>query len=123
MKAGIHPEYRLVVFQDSGTKKQFIVGSTVTSHETVTIGKETYPLVLVDISSDSHPFYTGVSTLVDTAGQVDRFKKRMSKKVEISEQSEIDKAKPKAAAPKKPAISKGKQKRGKVETVKPKKAA
>ncbi|MBR3215809.1 MAG: type B 50S ribosomal protein L31, partial [Exiguobacterium sp.] len=60
MKQGIHPEYRKVVFMDSTTEFKFITGSTRYSNETITMedGNE-YPLIRVDVSSDSHPFYTG----------------------------------------------------------------
>jgi large subunit ribosomal protein L31 len=77
MKKGIHPVYRPVVFQDVQANKSFISRSTVKSKETVAWedGK-TYPLVKLDISAFSHPFYTGQQRLVDTAGRIDRFKKR-----------------------------------------------
>ena len=77
MKQGIHPEYRPVVFMDTTTGFKFLSGSTKTSSETVVWedGNE-YPLLRVEITSDSHPFYTGKSKLVDTAGRVDRFNKK-----------------------------------------------
>ena len=77
MKKSIHPVYRTVVFQDVQAKKSFVTRSTVTAKETTTWedGK-TYPLVKLDISAFSHPFYTGQQRLVDTAGRIDRFKKR-----------------------------------------------
>jgi large subunit ribosomal protein L31 len=77
MKKGIHPVYRPVVFQDVQANKSFISRSTVKSKETVAWedGKS-YPLVKLDISAFSHPFYTGQQRLVDTAGRIDRFKKR-----------------------------------------------
>jgi large subunit ribosomal protein L31 len=77
MKKGIHPVYRPVVFQDVQANKSFITRSTVRAKDTVTWedGK-TYPLFKVDISAFSHPFYTGEQRVVDTAGRIDRFKKR-----------------------------------------------
>ena len=77
MKKGIHPEYREVVFQDISTGFTFLTRSTVKSKETTTWndGKE-YPLVKVEVSSQSHPFYTGKQKIVDTAGRVDRFRRK-----------------------------------------------
>ena len=81
MKKDIHPNYRPVVFQDNSADFAFLTKSTVETKETVTWtdGKE-YPLVRVDISSQSHPFYTGKQNIVDTAGRVDRFKRKYGKK-------------------------------------------
>ena len=77
MKKAIHPVYRPVVFQDVQANKSFVTRSTINAKETTTWedGK-TYPLVKLDISAFSHPFYTGQQRLVDTAGRIDRFKKR-----------------------------------------------
>ena len=81
MKKDIHPNYRPVVFQDNSADFAFLTKSTVETKETITWtdGKE-YPLVRVDISSQSHPFYTGKQNIVDTAGRVDRFKRQYGKK-------------------------------------------
>ena len=76
MKKDIHPDYRQVVFMDTTTGYQFLSGSTKHSNETVEFEGETYPLVKLEISSTSHPFYTGKSKLVDTAGRVDKFMSR-----------------------------------------------
>lgn len=77
MKADIHPtNYRTVIFQDSGSGAQFFIGSTVDTTETVKVDGKEYPLYTVEISSASHPFYTGRQTTIDRAGRVDRFKKR-----------------------------------------------
>ena len=76
MKKDIHPEYRPVVFMDTSTGYQFLSGSTKTSKETVEFEGETYPLIKLEISSSSHPFYTGKTKLVDTAGRVDKFMNR-----------------------------------------------
>lgn len=77
MKKGIHPEYRLVVFQDSSSGFKFITRSTMTSSETIKWedGNE-YPVIKVEVSSASHPFYTGQKLFVDTAGRVEKFNKR-----------------------------------------------
>jgi large subunit ribosomal protein L31 len=80
MKAGIHPEYREVVFQDLSSDFAFLTRSTVKSKETIKWedGNE-YPLIKVEVSSASHPFYTGKHKLMDTGGRVDRFKRRYNK--------------------------------------------
>jgi len=77
MKKNMHPKYRAVVFQDNAAGFAFLTRSTISSKATVTWedGK-TYPLVKVDISSASHPFYTGKQVFVDTAGRVERFSKK-----------------------------------------------
>ncbi len=78
MKTDIHPNnYRTALFVDSSSGKQFLVGSTVATTEvgTYSDGKE-YPMLTVEISSASHPFYTGKETTIDTAGRVDKFRKR-----------------------------------------------
>jgi large subunit ribosomal protein L31 len=77
MKSKIHPEYRKVVFEDVTAGRRFLTKSTVTSDETVEWedGK-TYPLVQIEVSSASHPFYTGEKVFIDTAGRVENFKKR-----------------------------------------------
>lgn len=78
MKADIHPDnYRLVIFKDNSSGERFLVGSTIETTETDkwTDGNE-YPLAYVDVSSASHPFYTGQEKVMDTAGRVERFKAR-----------------------------------------------
>ena len=79
MKADIHPEYREVLFHDSGADKYFLIPSTLETSETRYEGK-TYPYYPLDISSASHPFYTGTQRIVDTGGRVQRFEKRFGKK-------------------------------------------
>ena len=81
MKSEIHPEYRDVVFQDVSSDFSFKTRSTVQSRETITWedGNE-YPLVKVEVSSKSHPFYTGQHKIVDSGGRVDRFKQRYGKR-------------------------------------------
>ncbi len=81
MKSGIHPtSYRPVVFKDMSNGDQFISRSTVNAKDTIEIDGVTYPLVKLEISSTSHPFYTGKSNLVDTAGRVDKFMNRYGKR-------------------------------------------
>jgi len=80
MKADIHPTYREVVFQDVTSDFKFLTRSTLSSKETVkwSDGNE-YPLIKVEISSATHPFYTGQNKIVDTSGRVDKFRKRYAK--------------------------------------------
>ena len=80
MKADIHPQYNDVVFQDVTSNFAFLTRSTLSSKETIKWedGKE-YPLLKVEISSASHPFYTGKQKLIDTSGRVDKFRKRYAK--------------------------------------------
>lgn len=81
MKKGTHPEnYRFVVFKDMSNDTMFLTKSTTASNETITWedGNE-YPLIKVEISNTSHPFYTGKSMFVDTAGRIDKFKKKYAK--------------------------------------------
>ena len=82
MKKGIHPDnYRFVVFKDLSNGYTFLSRSSAPSRETLKWedGKE-YPLIKLEISSTSHPFFTGKNMLVDTAGRIDKFKKRYEKK-------------------------------------------
>jgi large subunit ribosomal protein L31 len=77
MKKGLHPEnYRQVVFKDMSDENMFISRSTINTKETIEIEGVTYPLVKLEISNTSHPFYTGKAKLVDTAGRVDKFMSR-----------------------------------------------
>ncbi|HET7126101.1 MAG: type B 50S ribosomal protein L31 [Thermomonas sp.] len=81
MKADIHPDYHDVVFQDVTSDFKFLTRSTLGSKETIKWedGNE-YPLIKVEISSATHPFYTGQNRVVDTAGRIDKFKKRYAAK-------------------------------------------
>ena len=81
MKQDIHPTYRPVVFQDLSEGANFVIRSTVQTDDTITLddGVE-YPLVKVEISSASHPFFTGTMKIVDTAGRVERFERRYGKR-------------------------------------------
>jgi large subunit ribosomal protein L31 len=77
MKPGIHPDYHPVVFQDATTGDAFLTRSTITSDRTIEWEDgRTYPLVVVDISASSHPFWTGSRRHIDTAGQVEKFRRR-----------------------------------------------
>ena len=77
MKKNLHPDnYRPVVFKDMSNGDMFLTRSTCKTNDTVEFNGETYPVVKVEISSTSHPFYTGKSKLVDTAGRVDLFMNR-----------------------------------------------
>ncbi|MFD5830812.1 type B 50S ribosomal protein L31 [Lentzea sp. NPDC060358] len=81
MKPGIHPDYHPVVFQDASTGKTFLTRSTATSSRTVEWEDgNSYPLLVVDITADSHPFWTGTQRLVDTAGRVEKFHRRYGKR-------------------------------------------
>lgn len=81
MKPEIHPNYREVVFQDLSSDFAFLTRSTIKSDETIKWedGNE-YPLIKVEVSSKSHPFYTGKHKIMDTSGRVDKFRKRYAKK-------------------------------------------
>jgi large subunit ribosomal protein L31 len=83
MKKDIHPEYKEVVFHDTQSDFKFLTRSTLNSKETIKWedGK-TYPIVKIEVSSASHPFYTGKKIFVDTAGRVEKFNKRYNKKQE-----------------------------------------
>ena len=76
MKPDIHPEYRYVVFRDESADFQFITRSTAKSRDTLEVDGVEYPLIKVEISSASHPFYTGQQRIVDTAGRVERFRRK-----------------------------------------------
>jgi len=80
MKKDIHPDYRPVVFQDGSTGSTFLTRSTIETDRTIQWedGKE-YPLLRLEISSSSHPFYTGTQRLLDSAGRVERFEKRYAR--------------------------------------------
>lgn len=80
MKAGIHPEnFRIVAFKDMSNDDVFLAKSTVETSETIDVDGVEYPLVKLEISRTSHPYYTGKSKLVDTAGRIDKFKSKYAK--------------------------------------------
>ncbi|MCZ9349357.1 type B 50S ribosomal protein L31 [Streptomyces mutabilis] len=81
MRKGIHPEYRPVVFRDRAADYAFLTRSTMTSERTIEWEDgNTYPVVDVEISNVSHPFYTGTARVLDTAGRVERFERRYGKR-------------------------------------------
>ena len=81
MKKDIHPaNYRPVVFHDLASGEQFLIGSTIATTETAKFEGKEYPRATVEISSKSHPFYTGEDRLLDKTGRVERFKQRAAKK-------------------------------------------
>ncbi len=83
MKKGIHPEnYRLVAFKDLSNDHTFLTKSTINTKEKIEIDGVTYPLMKIEISNTSHPFYTGKIKLVDTAGRIDKFKSRYGKHID-----------------------------------------
>lgn len=81
MKKDIHPEnYRMVIFHDNSSGERFLFGSTIeTEHTDKWEDGQEYPLAYIDVSSASHPFYTGNEKVMDTAGRVERFKARAEK--------------------------------------------
>ncbi len=80
MRKGIHPDnYRLVAFKDMSNDDVFITKSTAETKETLEVDGVEYPLVKLEISRSSHPFYTGKSKLIDTAGRIDKFKSKYAK--------------------------------------------
>ena len=81
MKKDIHPKYQTVVFEDLQSGDTFVTKSTMTSEETTTLPDgSVVPLIKMEVTSASHPFYTGKKMFVDTAGRVDKFNKRYVKK-------------------------------------------
>jgi large subunit ribosomal protein L31 len=76
VKPNIHPDYQLVAFHDTSVDKYFIVGSTIKSDRTVELDGKTYPYFPIDVSSASHPFYTGKQKLVASDGRVAQFNRR-----------------------------------------------
>lgn len=82
MKSGIHPDYRPVVFRDASTGDSFLTRSTATATATVEWADgRTYPLIVLDVTSASHPFWTGTARLLDTEGQVEKFRRRYGARV------------------------------------------
>ena len=76
MKPNIHPDYQTVAFHDTAAHSYFLIGSTVKTERTIELNGKTYPYVPVDVSSDSHPFYTGKQKSVTTDGRVAAFNRR-----------------------------------------------
>ncbi|GAA3583666.1 type B 50S ribosomal protein L31 [Klugiella xanthotipulae] len=76
MKTAIHPDYAPVVFRDLASGATFLTRSTVSSEKTIELDGVTYPVIDVEISSESHPFYTGKQRILDSAGRVEKFNTR-----------------------------------------------
>ena len=76
MKEGAHPEYREVVFVDVSNDFKFITRSTIHTKETIEYNGKVYPLAKIEVSSESHPFYTGTQKIIDTAGRVEKFRQK-----------------------------------------------
>ena len=83
MRKDIHPTYSEVVFWDLSSDYKFLSRSTMMPSETPECEGKTYPVIKLEVSSQSHPFYTGKKMMLDTAGRVDKFKQRMAKKQEV----------------------------------------
>lgn len=79
MKKDIHPEYKEVVFHDTSADTMFLTRSSAATTETIEFEGKEYPVIKIEVSSDSHPFYTGKKMFLDTAGRVDKFNKRYKK--------------------------------------------
>ncbi|ANN77144.1 type B 50S ribosomal protein L31 [Bordetella flabilis] len=79
MKQNTHPEYREVVFMDVQTGDKFLIGSTVNTRETIDLDGKTYPLFKCDVTSQSHPFYTGAQTRIVETGRVEKFRARFAR--------------------------------------------
>lgn len=109
MKEGIHPKYREVVIKDISSDFMMITRSTKDSKDKITVEGKEYPVLMVEVSSASHPYYTGKQMLVDSAGRIDRFKSRYTEVVGAKRKTRATKEE---AAPAKPAeLSKTKQKK------------
>ena len=81
MKEGIHPNYREVVLQDMSSDFKFITRSTIQTKEMITLDGKEYPLAKIEVSSESHPFYTGQQKVLDTAGRVEKFRNKFGSKI------------------------------------------
>ena len=94
MRKDIHPEYREVLFHDTSIDMYFVVPSSLETDQTKEWEGKTYPYFQLEVSSSSHPFYTGKQNLVDTAGRVDKFRKRFGnkKKAAAVEEAAVEEA-------------------------------
>ena len=99
MRKDIHPEYREVLFHDTSVDTYFVVPSALETDQTKEWEGKTYPYYPLDVSSASHPFYTGKQNLVDTAGRVDKFRKRFGSKGKIAVSTETVEEAPVEEAP------------------------
>jgi len=82
MKDGIHPNYREVLFVDVSMDFKFVTRSTIQTRETAEFNGKEYPLAKIEISSESHPFYTGQQKIMDTAGRIDKFRKKFGSRAD-----------------------------------------
>lgn len=99
MKKDIHPDYHPVVFQDMTTGKQYITRSTAKSDRTETIDGVDHFVLSIGVTADSHPFFTGQTTFVDTEGRIDKFQKRFGSVRRAKKPARTAEAAPEAAAP------------------------
>ena len=81
MKEGIHPNYREVLFHDVSNDFKFVTRSTIQTKDTIEHEGKTYPLAKIEVSSESHPFYTGQQKIMDTAGRVEKFRQKFGSKL------------------------------------------
>lgn len=81
MKEGIHPNYREVVFLDVSNDFKFLTRSTIQTKDTIEYEGKQYPLAKIEVSSESHPFYTGTQKIMDTAGRVEKFRQKFGSKL------------------------------------------
>lgn len=89
MKSGIHPKYDYVMFRDVSADFEFVSRSCATSKETATWNEQEIPLIRLDISSASHPFYTGTQKIIDTAGRVERFYRKYGFQQQVDNAEDI----------------------------------
>lgn len=81
MKENIHPNYREVLFVDVSCDFKFVTRSTIQTRETMEFNGKEYPLAKIEVSSESHPFYTGTQKIMDTAGRVEKFRQKFGSKL------------------------------------------
>ena len=96
MKAGVHPEYREVLFQDLQTGAKFITRSTLNSRESIEFEGKTYPLFKCDVTSESHPCYTGAQTRIVETGRVEKFRARFATTSAVKPAAVVAETKPAA---------------------------
>jgi large subunit ribosomal protein L31 len=82
MKEGIHPNYREVLFIDVSNDFKFVTRSTIQTRETAEFNGKQYPLAKIEVSSESHPFYTGQQKIMDTAGRIEKFRQKFGKRAD-----------------------------------------
>lgn len=103
MKADIHPEYRFVVFRDVNNGHEFLTRSTLSARDTTTFEGQEYPLVVAEVTSESHPFYTGTQRIMDTEGRVERFMRKYGFAGDANAEAAEESAEAPAAAEEAPA--------------------